>query len=126
MLWTITWSIFLIIGIGLKSGHIRIKEISIPGYDIQVLLKHENLVGLDLQKIQAIANGLKLGKTIDIQLDNLKIQMEADPMGKSLKFFRDGKKILASDLKGPRSGTIKKMAFPAPAFKVKTKKRQKL
>ncbi|MEN5233948.1 hypothetical protein [Sphingobacterium faecium] len=60
MLWTITWSIFLIIGIGLKSGHIRIKEISIPGYDIQVLLKHENLVGLDLQKIQAIANGLKL------------------------------------------------------------------
>lgn len=109
-----------------ESGHIRIKEISIPGYDIQDLLKHEDLAGLDIQKIQAITNALQLGKKVDILLDNHKIQIEADPMGQSLRFFRDGKKILASELKAPQSGTIKKMAFPAHAVKVKSKKSQKI
>lgn len=109
-----------------ESGHIRIKEINILGYSIQDILKHENLIGLDVQKIQAIADGLQLGKTVEIQLDNQKIQIEADPMSKSLKFFRGGKKILASELKEPQSGTIKKMEFPAPKVKVKSKKSQKL
>lgn len=78
-------------------GNIKFREVTIKDYDIREKLKE--IPGLKLneqdlsEKILAIQQGKSVELNIKIGNEKSLLLVEANPMGKSLAFFKDGKKI---------------------------------
>jgi len=82
-----------------KTGNIKLKEILVPNYDLHQELK--NIPGLKLpaEKIEHIVAGLQSGQSVNLNSKNFQgISIEANPLGRSIQFIKDNKKIILNEL----------------------------
>ena len=103
-------------------GNIRYREVSIPDYSISELISKVPGIKLNPTELVDQVSALKQGKTVDIMLKSSKYpyQIEANPLTRSITFYKDGKKVnLSNDGQKQRP---KSMAFESKISDGQTKK----
>ncbi|MGJ1435639.1 hypothetical protein [Sphingobacterium siyangense] len=82
-----------------KAGNIKLKEILVPNFDLHQEIK--NIPGLKLpaEKIDNMVADLQSGQRVNLNSKKYKrISIEANPLGKSLLFIKDNKRVNLNEL----------------------------
>ncbi|WP_343560902.1 hypothetical protein [Sphingobacterium sp.] len=81
------------------AGNIKLKEIHVPNYDLHQEIKEIPGLKLPAEKIHRIVADLQSGQRVNLNSKNYQgISIEAHPLGKSLLFIKDNKRVNLNEL----------------------------